>query len=60
MDRADHPTEHECLETMMATLAEFSERAFFVDDHGYLEIDDRRYAEIARRNNPAVVLWSGA
>jgi cell wall assembly regulator SMI1 len=60
IDQPDQPVEYESLAHMAQTLAEcFQAGAFFVDDRGYLEMDDQRYAEIARRNNPNVPLWSG-
>ncbi len=53
IDQSDQLVEYETLGHMVNTLAElFAEGAFFVDDRGYLEADDRRHAEIARRNNP--------
>jgi hypothetical protein len=59
VDSESHPVEYESLAHMLDTLAEcFAEGAFFVDDQGNLEMDDSRHAQIARRNNPGVPLWS--
>lgn len=61
IDQREHPVEYESLDAMVSTLSEsFDQGAFFVDQRGYLESDDRRHAEIARRNNPSVALWSEA
>jgi hypothetical protein len=58
LDEAEHPIEYESLPAMIATIAEcFEEGAFFVDDRGYLEVDDGRHVEIARRNNPRLAIW---
>jgi hypothetical protein len=58
LNEADHPIEYESLEAMIATLDEaFRDGAHFVDDRGFLEVDDQRYAEIARRHNPGVGIW---
>lgn len=57
----EHLVEYESLRGMIATIAECYEKgAYFVDDRGYLEVDDQLHATIARRHNPSVELWSGA
>jgi hypothetical protein len=59
IDHSEHPVEYEDLSAMCRTLADcFDEGAFFRDERGYLEMDDMRHAEIARRNNPNVALWA--
>jgi cell wall assembly regulator SMI1 len=46
------------LTTMMDSLAEgFAEGALYVDEAGFLEMDERRYAPIARKHNPDLELW---
>lgn len=53
IDEPEQPVEHESLSRMIKTLADcFREGIFYVDDSGYLEMHDRRYAAMVRRNNP--------
>jgi len=53
-----HPVEYESLTAMIATIADsFEEEAFFVDRRGYLEADDARQIEIARRHNPTLSIY---
>lgn len=60
IDQSEHPVEYEGLGAMLETLADcFTEGVCFVDDRGYLEMDDRRHAAIARRHNANLTLWSG-
>jgi cell wall assembly regulator SMI1 len=60
IDQPEQPVEYESLATMFATLADcYDEGVFFVDDRGYLEMDDARHIDIARRHNPGVALWTG-
>jgi hypothetical protein len=43
---------------MLETILECYRRgAFYVDDRGYLEINDRLHAEIARAHNPNLPVW---
>ena len=50
--------EYEGIEPMVRTIAEcYAEGAFFVDDRGFLEVDDDLHASIAERYNPRVELW---
>lgn len=50
--------EFESLPAMLRTLAaSFDEGVFFVDDHGYLEMDDHAFAALAARMNPMVAWW---
>jgi hypothetical protein len=44
---------------MLRTLAEaFDQGVIHVDDHGYLEMDDQRFAVLAGQINPAVAWWN--
>jgi hypothetical protein len=50
--------EYETLGSMLETVLDCYRRgAFFVDDRGYLEINNQLHAEIARAHNPSVPLW---
>jgi cell wall assembly regulator SMI1 len=61
VDQIEQPVEYESLRSMMATLADcFEQGVFFVDRRGYLEMDYARHAEIARRHNPRLPIWSGS
>lgn len=43
---------------MLRTLAaSFDDGIFFVDGHGYLEMDDNAFAALAARMNPTVPWW---
>lgn len=54
----EHPVEYQSLDAMFSTLLDcYEQGAFWVTDEGYLEMDDQKHAEIARRNNPEVGLW---
>jgi hypothetical protein len=58
VDEAEHPVEYASLASMCGTLADcFEEGVFYVDGRGFLEMDDARHADIARRNNPDVEMW---
>lgn len=58
IDQAEHPVEYTSLATMCITLAEcFDQGVFYVDERGFLEMDDARHADIARRNNPGLEVW---
>lgn len=58
IDELEHPVEYQDLRAMCETLADcFDESVFFSDERGYLEMDDARHAEIARRHNPDVDFW---
>jgi hypothetical protein len=57
LGQPEHPVEYETLTAMVNTLlAAFREGVFFVEG-GALEVDDARYAMLARRHNPNVALW---
>jgi cell wall assembly regulator SMI1 len=59
IEQSEHPVEFLDIESMMATLAAGFERGvFFVDGSGYLEMDDRAFASMAREFNPDVPWWA--
>jgi hypothetical protein len=59
VDETEHPVEFASLTAMTATLAAAFERGvFFVDDDGYLEMDDDTFAELAAELNPDVPWWT--
>jgi hypothetical protein len=50
--------EYESLAAMIATMeACYAEGAYFVNEDGYLDIDDERHRQIAHRFNPGVAEW---
>jgi len=54
----EHPVEFDSLTDMVRTLAEGYERSvFFVDDHGYLEMDDSQFEMLAAEMNQTVSWW---
>lgn len=58
IDELDHPIEFSSLSSMMATLAEgFHREVFYVDDRGYLEMDDLVFGALATEMNPDVTYW---
>jgi hypothetical protein len=58
VDQPDHPVEYQNLQAMLETLADcFDDGVFFIDKRGYLEMNDVRHAEFARRHSPDVDLW---
>ncbi|HEX5856918.1 MAG TPA: SMI1/KNR4 family protein, partial [Microbacterium sp.] len=58
IDEAEHPIEFSSLATFLATLAEsFRHGVFFVDEDGYLEMEDARFAELAAVLDPEVQWW---
>lgn len=59
IDEREHPIEFESLAEMLTTLAEaFEQGVFYVDDHGYLEMDDLKFATLAAQLNPTVPWWN--
>lgn len=51
----EQEVEYECLGAMIKTLREcFEKGIFYVSDEGYLESDDQRHLEIARKHNPRI------
>jgi len=59
IDEREHPIEFESLAEMLTTLAEaFQQGVFYVDDHGYLEMDDLKFAALAAQLNPTVPWWN--
>lgn len=55
IEEAEHPIEFRSLPDMMTTLAAgFDRGVFYVDPHGSLEMDDVRFAALAKEVNPSV------
>ena len=58
LDEPQQDVEYQTLGSMLETILECYRRgAFYIDDHGYLEINDRLHAEIARAHNPNLPVW---
>jgi cell wall assembly regulator SMI1 len=50
--------EYESLPSMIRTLADcYAEGAFFLDEDGYLDMDDEEHRRIAHKHNPGVSEW---
>lgn len=59
IEDSDHPIEFASLESMLQTLATaFDRGVFYVDDNGYLEMDDVKFAALAASLNDDVPYWS--
>jgi cell wall assembly regulator SMI1 len=59
IDVLKHPIEFSSLGSMLRTLAAaLHEQVFYVDDHGYLEMADPDFADLATRLNADVPYWS--
>jgi len=57
-DDTEHPVEFASLTDLVRTLAEgFERHVFFVDDDGYLEMDDDQFGALAAQMNPSVPWW---
>jgi len=58
IDEVYHPVEFLSLTDMMCTIAAgFEEELFYVDNRGYLEMDDDRFYDLAEAMNPNVDYW---
>lgn len=58
IDETDHPIEFRSVFDMMSTLAAgFDLGVFFVDEYGYLEMNDPQFADLAATMNPSVAWW---
>lgn len=58
IEESEHPIEFGSLGALLATLAAaFARGVFFVDPHGYLEMDDLTFGELAAELNPDVGWW---
>ena len=58
IEESEHPVEFLSIRDMLTTIAAGFERgAFFVDDHGYLQMDDRAFGSLAAELNPRVSWW---
>lgn len=58
-DESEYPVEYASVSDMVHTLAAAYERdVFFVDEQGYLEMDDDAFAEVAAELNPSVPWWT--
>lgn len=58
IDEIQHPIEFASLSAMLSTLAAgFDRGVFFVDQRGYLEMDDLAFGGLATTMNPDVRYW---
>jgi cell wall assembly regulator SMI1 len=58
IEEAEHPIEFLTVSDMLATIAAGHDRGlFFVDDNGYLEMDDLVFGSLAAEINPRVPWW---
>jgi cell wall assembly regulator SMI1 len=58
IDESEHPIEFNSLEGLLRTLATaFEQAVFFVDENGYLEMDDLAFGDLAAELNPDVSWW---
>ena len=58
IDESRHPVEFHSLATMLTTIAAaYDDGIFYVDERGYLEMDDLGFAALAHRLNPDVEYW---
>lgn len=57
-DELDDPIEYNSLADLMSTIAAAFERGlFFVDEHGFLEMDDAAFTDFAATRNPSAPGW---
>ncbi|MFF1876612.1 SMI1/KNR4 family protein [Leifsonia sp. NPDC058230] len=58
IEESENPVEFRSLSNMMETLAAaFDRGVFYVDPDRYLEMDDLRFAALARELNPDIAWW---
>ncbi len=58
IEESEHPVEFLTVRDMLTTIAAgFARGVFFVDDHGYLEMDDLAFGSLAAELNPRVPWW---
>jgi len=58
IDESEHPLEFASIEAMLATVAAaYEEGVYYVDDRGYLEMDDYSYIALATRMNGDAGYW---
>ena len=59
IEQSEHPVEFRTLSRMVSTVAiGFDRGIFYVDPHGYLEMDDVAFAALAAELNPDVPWWT--
>lgn len=57
-EEIEQPVEYESVAALIATLVDaYRLGAFYLDDSGYLELDDERFVAIAAALNPSVAWW---
>ncbi|WP_406830503.1 SMI1/KNR4 family protein [Pedococcus sp. KACC 23699] len=58
IEESEHPVEFASVSRLLNTVAAaYLERVYFIDEDGYLEMDDSVFSEVARRLNPDVAWW---
>lgn len=58
IEETEHPVEFRTISNMLTTIAAgYERRIFFIDDNGYLEMDDLAFASMAAELNPGVPWW---
>ncbi len=58
IDEAEHPLEFSSVEASVETIAAaYKKGVFYVDEHGYLEMDDSTWIALAAEMNPDVPYW---
>ncbi|WP_363250331.1 SMI1/KNR4 family protein [Microbacterium sp.] len=59
IEEQEHPVEFGSLKDFFETISvAFQRGVFFVDESGFLEMDDFAFAELARQINPGIPWWS--
>lgn len=58
IDESEHPVEFVSVSRMLATVAAaYREHVYFIDEDGYLEMEDLIFGDLARRLNPELAWW---
>lgn len=58
IEQNEHPLEFRSVSDMFKTFAQaYVERIYYIDDHGYLEMNDASFASLAASLNPSVEWW---